>query len=114
MAIVDTKADDYYRPFRSEWFSMAVVDRSAYYLSLANAAMFLNQVMNGGNFEYSDCVESSKYYTECLNQITRRLGCRMERVSEGVITTVLGFICHDVGFDLTLISLGCWITNLNS
>jgi hypothetical protein len=76
---------------------MALVDRSAFYLSLANAALFFNQMTKHGSFEYSDCPESSKYYSECLNQVTRRLGSRTESVSEGVITTVLGFICHDVG-----------------
>jgi hypothetical protein len=95
--IVNTEADYVYRPFRLEWFSMALIDRSAFYLSLANAALFFNQMTNHGSFEYSDCLESSKYYSECLNQVTRRLGSRTESVSEGVITTVLGFICHDVG-----------------
>jgi hypothetical protein len=97
LSIVNTEADCLYRPFRLEWFSMALVDRSALYISLANAALFFNQMTKPGSFEYSDYLESSKYYSQCLNQVTRRLSSRTESVSEGVITTVLGFICHDVG-----------------
>jgi hypothetical protein len=84
--VVANEADYLYRPFRQEWMSMALVDHSAFYLSLANAALFTMQMMEHKGFEYG----------ECLNQVARRLSSRIESVSEGIITTVLGFICHDV------------------
>ena len=77
---------------------MAIVDSSAFYLSLANAALFVNRLDQQGYLEYSDSVESAKYYSECLNQITQRLASRTESLSQGVITTVLGFLCHDVRY----------------
>ena len=45
--------------------------------------------------EYSDCDESAKYYSECLNQVSQRLESSTESLSQGIITTVLGFLCHD-------------------
>ncbi|EXJ89649.1 hypothetical protein A1O3_02716 [Capronia epimyces CBS 606.96] len=82
---------------------MAVADTSAFCLSLANAALFMNQITTGrqGATEYSDCAESARYYSECLDQVTRRLASSTECTSDGVITTVLGFLCHDS-------SVGAW------
>ncbi|KIW65371.1 hypothetical protein PV04_07637 [Phialophora macrospora] len=89
------EGDYLYRPFRNEWWAMAVVDCTAFYLSLANAALFFHQrTLNKGS-EYSDFEESSKYLSLCLNQVTTRLNQGPDNVGEGVITTVLGFLCHD-------------------
>ncbi|OCT49020.1 hypothetical protein CLCR_11316 [Cladophialophora carrionii] len=74
---------------------MAVVDCTAFYLSLANAALFFNQKTINKGSEYSDFEESSKYLSLCLNQVVHRLNQEPDNVSEGVITTVLGFLCHD-------------------
>jgi hypothetical protein len=82
-----------------------MTDTSAYYLSLANAALFLNCRTNNGGLEYSDSVESSSYYTKCLSQLAHRLLNKEESISEGVITTVLGFLCHDVGFLIAVAGL---------
>ncbi|KIX06765.1 uncharacterized protein Z518_04741 [Rhinocladiella mackenziei CBS 650.93] len=79
-----TEGDHVYRPFRYEWFSMAVVDYSAFY-----------QITNHSGTEYSDCVESARYFSTCLNQIAQRLGSKTDSISQGVITTILGFLCHD-------------------
>lgn len=75
---------------------MAVIDTSAFYISLANASLFMNRITSHGGLEYSDCVESSGYYRTCLTTMSKRLSSRSERSSEGVITTILGFLCHDV------------------
>jgi hypothetical protein len=75
---------------------MAVVDCTAFYLSLANAALFFNQMTLHKGSEHSDFEESSKYLSLCLNQVADRLKQGSDSVSEGVITTVLGFLCHDV------------------
>lgn len=93
---VHVEAEYLYRPFRKEWFSMAVVDTSAYYILLANASLYMNSIITHGGWEYSDCQESSEYYRTCLTTMSKRLGSQTERSSEGVITTILGFLCHDV------------------
>ncbi|KAB5547258.1 hypothetical protein GE09DRAFT_206157 [Coniochaeta sp. 2T2.1] len=85
-----------YRPFRMEWFAMAVADQCAFYLCLANAALFYHQMTGGeGGCEYSDCDESARYFSLCMGMMTERLGSGSDAVSEGVVTTVLGFLCHD-------------------
>ncbi|OQV01780.1 Fungal specific transcription factor domain-containing protein [Cladophialophora immunda] len=89
------EGDYLYRPFRHEWFAMAVIDNTAFYLSLANAALFFHQMTERKGCEYSDFEESSKYLSLCLNQVAQRLGRESHNISEGVITTVLGFLCHD-------------------
>ncbi len=75
---------------------MAIVDRTAFHLSLANAALFFHQLSQRKGSEHSDFEESSKYLDLCLSEIGQRLGNELEMVSEGVVTTVLGFLCHDV------------------
>ncbi|KEF52384.1 uncharacterized protein A1O9_11625 [Exophiala aquamarina CBS 119918] len=92
---IHVEAEYLYRPFRREWFSMAVIDTSAYFISLANASLYMNRMICPGGLEYSDCLESSSYYSTCLNTLSKRLSSRTERSSEGVITTILGFLCHD-------------------
>ncbi|OAP63314.1 hypothetical protein AYL99_02541 [Fonsecaea erecta] len=84
-----------YRPFRNEWFTMAVIDCTAFYLSLANAALFFHQMTERRGCEYGDFEESSRYLSLCLNQVAQRLGRESHNISQGVITTVLGFLCHD-------------------
>lgn len=77
---------------------MAVADYSSFHLSLANAALFLNQMVNQGGLEYNDCSESLNYFNVCLKQVSQRLGNNFDCISEGLLTTILGFLCHDVGF----------------
>jgi hypothetical protein len=75
---------------------MAVCDSTAFYLSLANATVFFNQITLGKGSDYSDFKESSKYLGLCLNQMTERLRTELNNISDGIVTTVLGFLCHDV------------------
>jgi len=58
--------------------------------------MFYHRTIAGGSYEYSDYEESANYFSCCTSLLARRLGCPGEGVSEGVINTVLGFLCHDV------------------
>jgi hypothetical protein len=83
-------------PFRTQWFSIARWDRCAFYLCLANAALFYHQKTNGGGYEYSDYGESASYFGHCMSLLAQRLASRDDGCSEGVIITVLGFLCHDV------------------
>ncbi|VUC36234.1 unnamed protein product [Clonostachys rosea] len=102
LSFMDGEASYIYRPFRAEWFNMAVLEPSAYYLCLANAALFLNQFLTGhGRLEYTDCVESSKYYGLCLSRVTGQLADQSRGITQGLVTTVLGFVCHNL-------SLGNW------
>lgn len=75
---------------------MAMIDTSAYYISLANAALYMNRMIHNGGLEYSDSPESSDYYSTCVNTMSQRLSSLEESTSEGIITTILGFQCHDV------------------
>jgi hypothetical protein len=88
---VSGEAGYIYRPFRAEWFSMAILDLSSYYLCIANAALFMDQrVTRRTSLEYTDSVESTKYYSRCLVQVTTQLACKTQRISEGVINNYLG------------------------
>ncbi|KAJ6121126.1 hypothetical protein N7523_005406 [Penicillium sp. IBT 18751x] len=63
---------------------------------MANAAMFLDEARNPGTFRYEDSAEALRYYGQCVEQITARLSNPDDCTSEGVITTILGLICHDL------------------
>ncbi|PVH83816.1 hypothetical protein DL98DRAFT_104439 [Cadophora sp. DSE1049] len=94
---MSSEAKHVYRPFRAEWFNMAILSSTSYYLCLANAALFLNQHATGSStLEYTDSVESTRYYSKCLSQVNNELACSAEGISEGTITTILGFICHSL------------------
>lgn len=96
-----TSDRDYvFRPFRTVWFSMALTDASAVLVALANAAMFLDQRQRAHTYRYETSAECLTYYGQCVQQVTRRLGDVRENLSEGVITAILGLICHDVGVPL--------------
>lgn len=75
---------------------MALTDATAFQLCMANAAMFMAQRKQPDTFEYEKCSEVLDYYGKCLGQITKRLECRDDCTSDGVIVTILGLICHDV------------------
>lgn len=94
--IVHGDADYVYRPFRRIWLTMSLTDPAAFHLTLANAAMFLDQHTHTSDFKYEKSTECLTYYGKCVRQITERLGSIDDSVSEGVITTVLGLLCHDV------------------
>ncbi|KAJ5606257.1 hypothetical protein N7510_009038 [Penicillium lagena] len=90
------EADYQYRPFRTVWFTMSLHDHSAFRLALANAAMFLDEKHHPQTFRYDHCHEALKYYGQCVRQITDRLADPTDCTSEGVVTTILGLICHDL------------------
>jgi len=93
---VHAEADYQYRPFRTVWFTMSLHDHSAFRLAMANAAMFLGEKHHPQTFRYEHCHEALKYYGQCVRQITDRLADPTDCTSEGVVTTILGLICHDV------------------
>lgn len=77
---------------------MALTDQSAFILCKANAAMFLEKarLRNGDEFRYEHCAETLSYYGQCVREVSSRLSDPVDCVSEGVFTTILGLICHDV------------------
>lgn len=93
---VSADSDYVFRPFRAIWFSMAMTDASAFLVSLANAAMFLDQIHRRKAYQYEKSVECLTFYGKCVKEVTRRLENSNDRVSAGVITTILGLICHEV------------------
>ncbi|KAJ5223883.1 hypothetical protein N7468_008425 [Penicillium chermesinum] len=93
---MQSEADYRYRPFRGIWFEMALRDGSAFKLSMANAAMFLDEAHHPTTFKYERSAEALAYYGESVRQVTRRLADPIDRASEGLMTAVLGLICHDL------------------
>lgn len=77
---------------------MALHDRSAFILCKANAAMFLEETRHPDTFRYEKCEEALTYYGQCVRQVTERLSDAQESTSEGIFTSILGLICHDVCF----------------
>lgn len=75
---------------------MALFDASAFKLSMANAAMFLDEINHPTTFQYERCREALVYYGQSVREVTSRLADPVDRASEGLMTTVLGLICHDV------------------
>ncbi|RAK73253.1 uncharacterized protein BO72DRAFT_437892 [Aspergillus fijiensis CBS 313.89] len=96
MHFMTSDKDYVFRPFRSVWFSMALTDPSAIFVALANAAMFFDQRVRAQEFKYEKSSECLAYYGRCVQQVRARLGSVKESLSEGVITAILGLICHDL------------------
>lgn len=76
---------------------MGLSDPTTFYMSLANTLLLWNRIRGQSNIiEYTDSPESMKYYFEAADQLSKRLLDPQDRVSVGVIATVLGYMCHDV------------------
>ncbi len=76
---------------------MGLSDSSAFYLTLATAVVVRDCQQSKETVEFDENPESAKYYSESLAQLNRRLNDPVDRRSSGVIATILGCICHDVG-----------------
>lgn len=85
-----------YRPFRMTWITLSIRDRSAFNLSLAYAVLFWDQKCGVPSVDFMDNTESVKYYSRSLTQLNSRLGDDIDRISEGVISTILGLACNHV------------------
>ncbi|PYH70890.1 uncharacterized protein BO88DRAFT_257087 [Aspergillus vadensis CBS 113365] len=96
MHFMTTDRDYVFRPFRTVWFSMALTDTTAVLVALANAAMFLDQRLRAQSYRYETSAECLSYYGQCVRQVTHRLANTHERLSQGVITAILGLTCHDL------------------
>jgi hypothetical protein len=71
-----------------------MADESAFYLTMANAAVLFGRETGSREAQTN---EAMKYYTKSLQSVSKRLQDPVDSVSEGVLGTVLGFVCHDVG-----------------
>jgi hypothetical protein len=87
---------------RHVWMSFAINDKTAFYLTLANASLHL--ATRAGDIETA---ESISHYTIAAKITEQRLHDSNDGISEGMIVTVLGFACHDVRsyFPITSISV---------
>lgn len=97
------EADYVYRPFRASWFRIGLSDTAAFDLWLAQAVVIRNGLFHEPNVlnydaKYLDTSEASKYYCKSLHQLAIRLNNREDCVSDGVIATIMGFICVDVRY----------------
>ncbi|KAM0512978.1 hypothetical protein ACHAPE_008338 [Trichoderma viride] len=104
ITFMTAEADFVYRPFRSSWLRIGLSDRVAFDLWLAQAVVIRNGLVHKSNeFAYDelfeDTSEASSYYCKSLQQLTIRLNDREDCISEGVIATIMGFICVDTRVD---------------
>jgi hypothetical protein len=96
------------RPLGPIWFTVGMIDKSAFQLTLGNAAYCFNRetgLYSGEVFDSGETEESMKFYTQAMESVKKRLRDPIDGVSEGVIGSVLGFACHDVRILLSSISL---------
>jgi len=87
------------RPLGPIWFTVGMTDKSAFQLTLGNAAYCFNKetsLYKGERFEHGETEESMSFYTAAMESVKSRLRDPIDGVSEGVIGSVLGFACHDV------------------
>jgi hypothetical protein len=73
---------------RALWITIAMSDSSAFHLTLAHASQFLA--------EAGETSESMKHYTTSVRTVSRRLRDPVDGISDGIIGTILGFVCYDV------------------
>lgn len=71
-------------------------DATACKLVMANAVVFLDQTWRSSSSAFDATAESAKYYTQSCKELSLRLSDPGDRIGDGVIATVLGFLCHDV------------------
>lgn len=86
----------FYRPFRALFLRMALFDSSARKLVLANAAIFCEQRWRSAREAFRVTPEAATYYLQSCRELSCRFADPSDRLSDGVIATVLGFLCHDV------------------
>jgi hypothetical protein len=103
---VTAEADYVYRPFRTSWFRIGLSDAAAFNLWLAQAVVIRNGFFHENNSfnydtKYLDTSEAGKYYCKSLHQLAIRLNSREDCISDGVIATIMGFICVDVRYLFT-------------
>ncbi|KAI0200008.1 hypothetical protein F4808DRAFT_174180 [Astrocystis sublimbata] len=91
-----TQAQDSYRPFGYVWLStIGLSDAAACYITLANAVLYKNMKPGDAKPEFSTSVEAMKWYTLSLQSIAKRLASPNDGSTQGLITAISGFICHD-------------------
>ncbi|KAL6910202.1 hypothetical protein GGI43DRAFT_389551 [Trichoderma evansii] len=100
ITFMTAEADYVYRPFRASWFRIGLSDTAAFDLWLAQAVVIRNSLSNekytfNYDTKYLDTSEANTYYCKSLHQLALRLNDRQDCISDGVIATIMGFICVD-------------------
>lgn len=79
---------------RVVWISVAMTDRGAFQLGLANAALLIARRNDLDDIQENS--EALKYYTAALSSVNKRLQDPDYVASEELVGAILGFCCHDV------------------
>ncbi|OTB06275.1 hypothetical protein M426DRAFT_21071 [Hypoxylon sp. CI-4A] len=80
-----------YRPFRFPWMTMGLSDSAAWYITLANAALYRGMTPGSKKPEFSTSDEAMKWYTLSLSSITQRISSAEIGEGEGLIIAITGF-----------------------
>ena len=75
---------------------MGMSDATSFRLALASAVIFMDLRRGVPVDKLRQSPETAKYYGEALRLLHQRMEDAADRVSPGVVGTVMGFICHDV------------------
>ncbi|KAI0380138.1 hypothetical protein F5Y04DRAFT_282268 [Hypomontagnella monticulosa] len=89
------EAKSAYRPFRFTWITMGLSDAAAWYITLANAALYRDFKAGTKKPEFYTNSDAMKWYTKSLSSITKRLQDPAETEGEGLVVAITGFVCHD-------------------
>jgi len=73
--------------------TIGMSDSGAFGITLASASLALAQESRQAA---RDTTESVKHYTTSVHAVRKRLQDPVDRTSDGVISTILGFACLDV------------------
>ena len=100
---VKAEAEYHYRAFHTIWIRVGLSDPTAFCLSLASATIFLDKMKGrtapapaAAQHDPEGTTQAGMYYSRAVAQLSRRLADPRERLSLGVIATVVGCLCHDV------------------
>ncbi|EED14443.1 hypothetical protein TSTA_106530 [Talaromyces stipitatus ATCC 10500] len=95
-------ADGNYCPLKDLWWNMGLFDRTAFLVILGLASRVLNLLTCSESKEHP---EATTYYTKSVRALQRRIENAEDRLSEGVIVTVLEFAYYD--------NLSRWLIHMN-
>ncbi|TVY13364.1 putative oxidoreductase [Lachnellula arida] len=93
-------ADGNFCPLLDFWWSIAQMDPTAFFVTLANASRGLSRMHHP--MEAKESREAIMLYTHSIQSLQKRLQMPVDGLSQGVIISVLEFAYHDfLGHDLS-------------
>lgn len=91
------KIDLNQRAFHTVWIRAGLSDSTCCYVSLASATIFFEQGSEHLDVGYIRNRQAELYYCKALSSLNARMSDTNSLHNAGVITSILGFLCHDVG-----------------